>query len=70
MTYQPSIVGAKRTNSYHIIYDIISELHTWSRLDRLLGSWLRAWYWPRNLSPAAILRNFFKSTTYRALVEI
>jgi len=49
---------------------VVSELHTWSRLDRLLGSWLRAWYWPRNRSPAAIFLNFFKSTTYRALVKI
>lgn len=65
----------------HYKYNIKQSLHhtniqlhyvwvTWSRLDRLLGSWLKAWYWPRNLSPAAILRNFFKSTTYRALVEI
>ncbi len=43
------------------------EHPTWSRLDRLLGSWLRPWYWPLSLSPAAIFLNFFKSTTYRAL---
>jgi len=43
------------------------ECPTWSRLDRLLGSWLRPWYWPLSLSPAAIFLNFFRSTTYRAL---
>ena len=32
-------------------------LCTWSKLDRELGSWLRVWYCPRNLSPAAILLN-------------
>lgn len=42
-------------------------LPTWSRFERLFGSWLRAWYWPRSLSPAAILLNFLRSTTYKAL---
>ena len=43
---------------------------TWSRFERLFGSWLRVWYWPRSLSPAAILLNFLRSTTYKALQEM
>lgn len=43
--------------------------HTWSRLDRLLGSWLSPWYCPRSRSPAAIFLNFFRSTTYSALKQ-
>lgn len=42
---------------------------TWSRLDRLLGSWLRPWYCPLRRSPAAIFLNFFRSTTYKALKQ-
>ena len=40
---------------------------SWSRLDKLLGSWLSPWYWPLSRSPAAIWRNLFKSITYNAL---
>lgn len=40
---------------------------TWSRLERLFGSWLSPWYCPRIRSPAAIFLNFLRSTTYRAL---
>lgn len=47
--------------------ELKNERPTWSRLDRLLGSWLRPWYWPLSRSPAAIFLNFFRSTTYRAL---
>ena len=39
---------------------------TWSKFAKELGSWLNPWYCPRNLSPAAIRLNFFKSTTYKA----
>ena len=55
--------------SAHLLLNIstLQHTHTWSRLERLFGSWLSPWYWPRSLSPAAILRNFFKSTTYSAL---
>lgn len=49
---------------------MVQAIHTWSRFDRLFGSWLRAWYWPRSLSPAAIFLNFFRSTTYKALKRI
>jgi hypothetical protein len=54
-------------NDLMLTWCIILLGRSWSKLDRLLGSWLSPWYWPRNLSPAAILRNFFKSTTYKAL---
>lgn len=43
------------------------ERQTWSRLERLLGSWLSPWYCPLSRSPAAIFLNFFRSTTYSAL---
>lgn len=46
------------------------QFQTWSRLERLLGSWLSPWYCPLSRSPAAIFLNFFRSTTYRALQRI
>lgn len=42
---------------------LTTRRQTWSRLDRLFGSWLRPWYCPLSRSPAAIFLNFFKSTT-------
>ena len=54
-------------NDFIATWWIILLGRSWSKLERLLGSWLRPWYWPLSRSPAAIRRNLFKSITYNAL---
>lgn len=41
---------------------------SWSRLESEFGSCDKAWYCPRNLSPAASRLKTTKSTTYSALM--
>jgi len=56
-------------SSIQLTNTVKALLTTWSRLDKLLGSWLSPWYCPRRRSPAAMRRNFLKSTTYSALYQ-